>query len=161
MKTITCHGSTILGSSVIQSLSNLDLLDESIIISHGGTITRDDAEVIKKAGAHISSTPSTELQMAMGRPYAFNASFQAGGVSGDLIGLQNIASLGVDCHSCTAGSIISEAKLGLQNARNHHNEFHMKQGKTPRRLPSDLSVESAFNLTTIKGADAVNISKEI
>ncbi|KAF1851372.1 Metallo-dependent hydrolase [Cucurbitaria berberidis CBS 394.84] len=161
VKTITCHGSVILGKSVVQNLASLDLLDESIIISHGGTLKKADAELVKAAGAFISSTPSTELQMAMGRPYCFDASFQDGGVSGDSVGFQDNGSLGVDCHSCTAGSIISEAKLGLQNARNHFNEFHMKQGKIPRTLPQNLRVESAFNLATIKGAEAANLSHEI
>jgi cytosine/adenosine deaminase-related metal-dependent hydrolase len=146
---------------VIQSLNNLDLLDEHIVISHGGTIKRADAELLKAKGAHLSSTPSTELQMAMGRPYAFNESFLDGGVSGNSIGLQENASFGVDCHSCTSGSIISEARLGLQNGRNHFNEFHMKQGKILRGLPESLSVEAAFNLATIKGAEALRMSDQI
>lgn len=122
VKTITCHGTVFLGGSVIQAASSLGLLDDSIIVSHGGTIPKADAELLKAAGAFVSSTPSTEMQMAMGRPYCFDASFQDGGVSGDSIGLQTNAALGVDCHSATAGSIISEAKLGLQDARNHFNE---------------------------------------
>jgi cytosine/adenosine deaminase-related metal-dependent hydrolase len=161
VKTITCHGGVSADSSVIQSLDNLDLLDEHIVISHGGTLKRADAELFKAKGAHLSSTPSTELQMAMGRPYAFNASFLDGGVSGDSIGLQENASLGVDCHSATAGSIISEARLGLQNGRNHFNEYYMKQNKIPRALPESLSVEAAFNLATIKGAEALRMSDQI
>jgi cytosine/adenosine deaminase-related metal-dependent hydrolase len=161
VKTITCHGGVALALPVIQSLDNLDLLDEHIVISHGGTIKRADAELLKAKGAHLSSTPSTELQMAMGRPYAFNASFIDGGVSGDSIGLQENASLGVDCHSCAAGSIVSEARLGLQNGRNHFNEYYMKQDKILRGLPESLSVEAAFNLATIKGAEAVRMSDQI
>jgi cytosine/adenosine deaminase-related metal-dependent hydrolase len=141
VKTITCHGSVSLGLNVIQEASNLDLLDEKIIISHGGTILKADAELLKAAG--------------------FDASFQDGGISGNSIGLQDNAALGVDCHSCTAGSIISEARLGLQDARNHYNEYHMKQDKIPEPLPESLNVEAAFNLATIKGAEAVNMSGEI
>jgi adenine deaminase len=37
----------------------------------------------------------------------------------------------------------------------------MKQDKIPRSLPDSLSVEAAFNLATIKGAEAVNMSSEI
>lgn len=161
VKTITCHGSSALGLPAIQALNNLDLLDEHIIISHGGTIIRADAELLKAKGAHLSSTPSTELQCAMGRPYCFDASFVDGGVSGDSIGLQDNSSLGIDCHSCTGGSIMTEARLGLQNARNHFSEFYMKQDKIPRSLPSSLSVEAAFNLATIKGAEAVRMEDQI
>lgn len=160
VKTITCHGTT-LWPGTTQALSDLDLLDDRIIISHGGTIRTAEAQLIKDAGAFVSSTPSTELQMAMGRPYCFDSAFLDKGVSGDSIGLQDNASFGVDCHSCTGGSIVSEAKLGLQDARNHFNEYHMKRDKVPRTLPANLSVEAAFNLATIKGAEAFNMSKEI
>jgi len=161
VRTITVHGSTALASPSIPILHELDLLDEHIIISHGGTIKRDHAELLKKHGARISSTPSSELQMAMGRPYAFDSSFVDGGWTGDSIGLQDHASFGVDCSSMTAGSIVSEAKLGLANARNHFNEHYMKQEKTPKTLPANLSVEAAFNLATIKGAEAVRMSDQI
>ncbi|KAI4680319.1 uncharacterized protein J4E84_007967 [Alternaria hordeiaustralica] len=161
VKTITTHGSVSLGGSVVQAVSEHGLLNEKIIVSHGGTIVKADAELLKAAGAFVSSTPSSELQMAMGRSYCFDASFPDGGVSGDSIGLQDNAALGVDCHSATAGSIIAEAKLGLGNARNHYNEHIMKQDKIPRALPDSLSVEAAFNLATIKGAEAANMSSEI
>lgn len=160
VKTITCHGSNSMGSTT-QTLIELGLLDNYIILSHGGVINKEEAEHIKAKGAYISSTPSTELQMAMGRPYCFDASFLDGGASGVSIGLQDNASLGVDCHSCTAGSVISEAKIGLQNARNSFGEYHLKQGNIPRTIPDSLSVEAAFNLATVKGAEAVNMSGEI
>ncbi|KAJ4988123.1 amidohydrolase [Stagonosporopsis vannaccii] len=160
VKTITTHGSVSLGNTV-QNLKLLDLLDESIIVSHGGEIKSPDAELIKAAGAHISSTPSSELQMAMGRPYCFDASFIDGGVSGDSIGLQDNASLGIDCHTLTGGSILAEARIGLQNARNTFGEYYLKQGKIPRTVPDSLSVEAAFNLATVKGAEAVNMRKDI
>ncbi|KAF2032991.1 Metallo-dependent hydrolase [Setomelanomma holmii] len=161
VKTITVHGSAALNLPAINALDGLDLLDEHIIVSHGGTVKRAEAELLKTKAAHISSTPSTELQCAMGRPYCFDASFLDGGSSGDSIGVQSHASLGVDCHSCTAGSIVSEARLGLQNARNFFNEYYLKQDKVPRGLPESLSVEAAFNLATIKGAQAVRMDDQI
>jgi cytosine/adenosine deaminase-related metal-dependent hydrolase len=160
VKTITCHGSVSLGN-IVKSLHDLGLLDESIIISHGGVIRSADAELIKAAGAHLSSTPSSELQMAMGRPYCFDASFIDGGATGDAIGLQDNASLGVDCHTITGGSILTEARIALQNARHIFNEYYMKQGRVPRTVPENLSVEAAFNLATIKGAEAANMSNEV
>jgi cytosine/adenosine deaminase-related metal-dependent hydrolase len=160
VKTITCHGSVSLGN-IVKSLHDLGLLDESIIISHGGVIRSADAELIKAAGAHLSSTPSSELQMAMGRPYCFDASFIDGGATGDAIGLQDNASLGVDCHTITGGSILTEARIALQNARHIFNEYYMKQGRIPRTVPENLSVEAAFNLATIKGAEAANMSNEV
>ncbi len=62
---ITTHVSMFLGN-VAQTLKLMDLLDDNVIIPHGGKIRSADAELIKAAGAHISSTPSTELQIAVG-----------------------------------------------------------------------------------------------
>ncbi|KAF1831598.1 Metallo-dependent hydrolase [Decorospora gaudefroyi] len=161
IKTITCHGNTALGLNIMQPLTNFGLLNESIIISHGGALAEADAQLLKAAGAFVSSTPSTELQMAMHGPYCFDAAYKDGGVTGNSIGLQDNAALGVDCHACNAGSIIAEAKLGLQSARNQYNEYYLKQDKVPSSLPESLSVEAAFNLATVKGAEATNMRNEI
>lgn len=80
---------------------------------------------------------------------------------GDAIGLQDNASLGVDCHTITGGSILTEARIGLQNARNTFGEYYMKQGKVPRTIPENLTVQAAFNLATIKGAEAANMVNEV
>lgn len=159
VKTITVHGPTLF--NVTQITNAFGVLDERILISHGGHVSKEEAQLIKAAGAHVSSTPSTELQMAMGRPLCFDAAFPGDGSDLNRVGVQQCASLGVDCHSNNAGSIISEARIGLQDARSHYNEHWMKQGKTPRRLPESLSVEAAFNLATVQGAKACRMEKEI
>ncbi|KAJ4292582.1 hypothetical protein N0V90_009245 [Kalmusia sp. IMI 367209] len=157
IRTVTCHANPWM--SVIQLLREFSLLDERFLISHGGLFSREDAEYVKKMGAHVSSTPSTELQMALGgRPICFDASFSEGERRH---GIQENASFGVDCHSNQSGSIISEARIGLQDARMHFNEGYESQGKAARKLPDSLSVEAAFNLATIKGAEAVRMDKEI
>lgn len=159
-KTITCHGS-VGPSSIVKTLQDLELLDASIIISHGGALRSADAQLMKSAGAHLSSTPSSELQMALGRPYCFDASFVDGGITGDMIGLQDNASLGVDCHTIIGGSILTEARIGLQNARHIFGEYYTKQDKVACTVPENLSVEAAFNLATTKGAEAANMGNEI
>jgi hypothetical protein len=168
VKTITTHHVKIPyicsggPNGVPKLLKELDLLDERMIISHGNGCDREEMDLIKATGAHISSTPSTELQMGMGRPVCFDDSFLDGGANGKLAGAQEVASLGIDCHTNNnAGSIVSEARLGLQNARNHFNENYHKQDKAASRLPDSLSVEAAFNLATIKGAEAVRMEHEI
>ncbi|KAF2676989.1 Metallo-dependent hydrolase [Lentithecium fluviatile CBS 122367] len=159
VKTITVHGTSLF--NVTQILKGYGLLDRRALISHGGNLTQEDADLIKEAGAHVSATPSTELQMSMGRPLCFDAAFPGDVAAGKRVGVQSNASLGVDCHSNNAGSIISEARIGLQNARNHFGEHYTHQGKLPKNLPDSLSVEAAFNLATIKGAEAVNLEQEI
>ncbi|KAF2189355.1 5-methylthioadenosine/S-adenosylhomocysteine deaminase n1 [Zopfia rhizophila CBS 207.26] len=159
VKTITCHFSTtpqIFGkNSLPELLGRLGLLDGRILLSHANGCTGRDCELMREAGTHVSSTPSTELQMAMGRSICFDASAEQPRE------IQSHSSLGVDCHSNNASSIILEARLGLQNARNHYNEGFLKDGKTTYKLPQSLSVEAAFNLATIQGARAVGMENKI
>ncbi|KAF2791734.1 Metallo-dependent hydrolase [Melanomma pulvis-pyrius CBS 109.77] len=167
VKTFTTHSVSIpqMGGGwpggLPQMLTDLDLLDERVILSHGNGYEKKDVDLIRAAGAHVSSTPSTEFQMAMGRSVVFDASFVDGGANGKAVGVQDHASFGIDCHSNQAGSIVTEARIGLQNARNHYNEHFLRQGKMTHSLPESLSVEAAFNLATIKGAEAVRMEKEI
>jgi cytosine/adenosine deaminase-related metal-dependent hydrolase len=167
VKTITTHyvSNPQMGGGwdggVPKMLSDLGLFDERFILSHSNGCDAEAVERIKKAGAHVSSTPSTELQMTMGRPVCFDASFLDGGASGKAVGAQDVASLGVDCHSNNAASIVGEARVGLQNARNNFNEHYAEKGKCTYELPVSLSVEAAFNLATIKGAEAIRMEKEV
>ncbi|KAH7138521.1 hypothetical protein B0J11DRAFT_514637 [Dendryphion nanum] len=166
VKTITSHyvNTPQLGAAwgnLPAHLKDMGLLDEKLLFSHSNGASKDAIALIREHGSHISSTPSTELQMAMSRPVCFDAAFQDGGPSGNEVGAQDCGSFGIDCHSYNAGSILSEARLGLTAARTFFNEFHLAQGETARTLPENLSVEAAFNLATIKGAEAVRMEEEI
>lgn len=157
VRTITCHANPWL--SITKAVSSAGILDERFLISHGGLFGKDDVELIKNAKAHVSSTPSTELQMSLGgRPLCFDASFAEGD---DRQGVQEQASLGVDCHSNQSGSIISEARIGLQDARMHFHENLASCGTMANKLPDSLSVEAVFNLATIKGAEAINMDADV
>ncbi|PVI06703.1 Metallo-dependent hydrolase [Periconia macrospinosa] len=158
IRLITTHGTNFF--SVLQFAKKFGVMDSRLLVSHGGDFSKEDGKLLREAGAHISATPSTELQMAMGRPLCFDAAFLDPDASVRRSAVQDRASLGIDCHSNNAGSIVSEARLGLQNARNHFNEYNIKQGKG-HDLPYSLSVEAAFNLATIKGAQAAKMEKEI
>ncbi|KAF2737204.1 Metallo-dependent hydrolase [Polyplosphaeria fusca] len=164
VKTITVHSNVSfqLGGGwgpggAARQLKDLDLLDEHILISHSNDMKSEHVDLLRKANARVSATPSTELQMTMTRPVCFDESF----LGSEYVGAQDHSSLGVDCHSNNAGSIVLEARLGLQHARNNFNEYYIAQGKTTKTLPESLSVEAAFNLATIKGAEAARMEKEI
>lgn len=148
-------------ASLPSRLKKLDLLDHKILFSHANGAPSDDILLLREAGAHISSTPSTELQMSIGRPLCFDATFLDGGPRKDEAGAQDCASLGIDCHSYTTGSIVYESRLALATARSQYNDHHMAKGKSTLKLPDGLSVEAAFNLATIKGAEAANMENEI
>jgi cytosine/adenosine deaminase-related metal-dependent hydrolase len=91
-------------SSQTVQLQDLGILDDRFLVSHGGNPSQEDADIYKKFGMHVSSTPSTELQMAMGSPVA---AFRD--------------DLGDDmprcCHSNNSAFIPGEARIGLQAAR--------------------------------------------
>lgn len=88
IKTITAHGTKHM--NVTQILKSNGLLDKRVVISHGGHITRAEADLIIEAGAHVSATPSTELQMAMGRPLCFDAAFSGEVTEGKRVGYDSI-----------------------------------------------------------------------
>lgn len=137
-------------ASLPELLNSLGLLDSSILFSHATGCLEKDVKLIKEHDAKLSSTPSTELQMSMGRSICFDDRYPE---------MQAQSSLGIDCHSNNSGSIVQEMRLGLQNARNNRNERFLAQEKAPKSIYK--TVEDAFNLGTIQGAKAIRMEKEI
>lgn len=99
-------------NSLPAMLESYGILDERMLLSHCNGMTKEDAELFHKRNAHISSTPSTEMQTGIGVPVCLD----------DKVPIQDLCSLGVDCHSNNAGSIVSEMRLALQSARGRNNE---------------------------------------
>jgi cytosine/adenosine deaminase-related metal-dependent hydrolase len=113
VQTITYHYSRVPdqgSASQTVALHELGILDDRWLVSHGGNPDEKDAAIYRKLGMHVSSTPSTELQMAMGSPVA---AFR------DDLGksFTQSCSLGVDCHSAVSAFMPGEARIGLQSAR--------------------------------------------
>jgi cytosine/adenosine deaminase-related metal-dependent hydrolase len=109
-------------------------------------MTPEEKSSVLSTGAHISCTPTTELQMGLGDPVCFL----------DKIG--QISSLGVDCHSATSASIVGQACLALQFARGRHNQHSLDTKST---LSMKDKTIDAFNLATIKGARAAELGDKI
>jgi cytosine/adenosine deaminase-related metal-dependent hydrolase len=135
--------------SVVARLESYGLLDSSILISHAMQATQEDAALIKKSNSHISTTPSTELQMAMGYPVAFS----------ETLNVQSHSSLGIDCHALTTASIPNEMRLLLQSSRALHSQKFIEVKKVPKK--TNKTVEEVFNLGTIGGARAVRMEDQI
>ncbi|KAF2259565.1 hypothetical protein CC78DRAFT_620946 [Lojkania enalia] len=133
--------------SPIKVLHRMNPFNEHILLSHSNRIHREDVDLIKSAKAHISSTPSTEPQMATGLPTCLDESFLNG--KWEWIALQNSA------------YIIPETRLGLHNARNRFSEHELGQGKTTTTLPVILSVEAPFNFVIDQGTKAVRTENKI
>lgn len=153
IKTITSHcvrNAQLSWSSLPSLLDSYGLLDESILLSHASNTTPEDAALIRKTNAHVSSTPSTELQMAHGTPVCFQESLKE---------MQPQCSLGIDCHSNNSSSIPGEMRLALQSARDEYNQKFILKGKAPRKVKN--TVEEAFNFGTILGARAIGMEGQI
>lgn len=127
-------------------LTKYSLMDKDILLSHCNGITASETSSVLSAGAHISSTPTTELQMGLGSPICFQEH------------LTEISSLGIDCHSATSSSIIEQARLALQYTRGVHNQRSLD---TSSPLSMDTTTLQAFNLATVKGARAIGMADMI
>ncbi|KAI1038672.1 hypothetical protein LB505_011356 [Fusarium chuoi] len=135
---------------LVQQIKNLGLLDNHMLFSHLNGYTAESVKDLADAGAHISSTPSTEMQMALGDPVCLND---------DLPQAQAQSSLGIDCHSNQASSIVYEMRLGLQGSRAKHNQRLIDQGLAPRKISK--TVPDVFNLGTIQGARAIGRESQL
>lgn len=102
-----CRGPIMMGGQSIPKAIE-HIVDERFLIAHSSNMTKEDGVLYKEKGVHISTTPSTELQMAMGFPLpAFREDLD----------VTDLCSLGVDCHSNNSAYIPGEARLALQSAR--------------------------------------------
>jgi cytosine/adenosine deaminase-related metal-dependent hydrolase len=123
------------------------LFGSDVLLAHSTNATAEEAAQINHVGAHVSSTPSTEIQMGLGDPVCFRSD------------LAKVSSLGVDCHTAAAADIPGQMRLALQFARGTRNRKIQESGKSPRSI--EYTVEQVFNLGTIQGARAVGKGSEI
>ncbi|KAK5171040.1 uncharacterized protein LTR77_004184 [Saxophila tyrrhenica] len=132
-----------------QALERLGVLSSKFLMAHSN-MTKVDADLYRKYDVHYSSTPSTEMQVALAFPViAFR----------DDLGVKDLGSLGVDCHTTNAAYLPGEARIGLQSARGARAQVAETRGKVP--LTVGFSVEEAFNLATIRGAHAMKMEYQI
>ncbi|KAF5007434.1 hypothetical protein FDECE_6240 [Fusarium decemcellulare] len=126
------------------------LLDDRIVLAHGGSIKPQDAKLLRETNTFVSCTPNTEQSMAVGPSVCFRD---------DLPGMNKLCSLGIDCHSATSSSIVNEMRTGLQFARGLDSMKQLKEGN----LPDDVfhKVEEVYNMGTIQGARALGMEKDI
>ncbi|EMC99137.1 hypothetical protein BAUCODRAFT_392692 [Baudoinia panamericana UAMH 10762] len=138
-------------TNIPQFLEDKNYLDSRWLVAHANDMPTENVDLFRKRGVHLSTTPSTELQMGMGLPVpAFRDDY---GCPVD------ICSLGVDCHSAACAYLPGEARLALQSARAaRHNRF-TAQSKVA--LSVKYTVEEAFNQATIRGARAAKMGNRI
>lgn len=115
--------------STPKKLEELGLLDNRFLAAHSN-MSKEDADLYRKRGVHYSSTPSTEQQMSLVFPVV---TFR------DDLGVKDLGSFGIDCHSATSAFIPGEARIGLQGARGFRGQVRRyqtsKAGTNPLSRP--------------------------
>jgi cytosine/adenosine deaminase-related metal-dependent hydrolase len=127
-------------------MTKYGLMGPDILLSHCNGMTSEEKSSVLSTGAHVSATATTELQMGLGEPVCFSD------------GIGDVSSLGVDCHSATSSSIVSEARLALQYSRGRDNQRALDSAST---LSMRNKTVDAFNLATVKGARAAGLVDKI
>ncbi|TLD31303.1 hypothetical protein PspLS_01875 [Pyricularia sp. CBS 133598] len=148
-KVITLHdiaGPIFPGPTTVQKLHVYDLLGPDILISHANSPGDKDGQLFRDSGAHLSSTPSSEMQ-AGNLPTALRPDHL------------HSASVGVDCHSWGSASIPQQARMLLGAARMERGLRLTRDGVWSKG--AGFSVEQVFNLSTLGGARAVGMEGEV
>ena len=135
--------------SSVQKMDELGLLGPFTILAHANYLSQEDINLVKKRNAHISSTPSVELQMGIGTPACFDPERD----------VQSHSSLGIDCHNVILASIPAEMRMALQSARGTQNERFNQRGLKPAKVYK--TVQEAYALGTIAGAKAIGLGDQI
>jgi cytosine/adenosine deaminase-related metal-dependent hydrolase len=127
-------------------LAKYNLMGPDILLSHCNGMTSEEKSFIIASEVHVSSTPSTEMQMGLGEPVCFQD------------GISDVSSLGVDCHSATSSSMVDQTRLALPFSRSRHNQ-HSFDTNSPLSMKANMM--DAFNLITIKGARAAGLADNV
>ena len=136
---ISCHvamGAYDRGRRIVAQLAGDGLLAEDVLLVHGSSLTDEELDAVARAGAGISATPETELQMGMGHPVTARA--LARGVP---------TSLGIDIVSNYAGDMFAQMRLQLQAERGR---VHGGRTAPPREV--GLRTRRVLELATRDGA---------
>lgn len=126
---------------------NDGLLGPDVLLLHANHTTSEELQQIKRAGAHLSSTPITEMQMGHGNPICLLPDFF------------EVSSLGIDCHSVCSSYLPSQMLTVLQSSRARR--FDDLTAKYQWDASVGPTVEDVYNLGTIKGAVAAGLAEEV
>ncbi|KAK1226846.1 hypothetical protein PQX77_010150 [Marasmius sp. AFHP31] len=137
---------------VPKALQHWGLLDNDkkfhrILLSHATGIKDEEIDLLAKSDVYFASSPSTEMQLGLGRPICFDDALRAK------------ACIGGDCQSNGANSIPGEMRIGLQAERGARNQKLIDNNRGPKSLR--LTVEQAFNFGTIQGARAIGMEASV
>lgn len=133
----------------MEVMESYGLLASNVILSHANMLTPKEIALVKRRNAHISVSPSVELQMAMGTPACFDSERD----------VHSQCSIGLDCHNTTVPSIPAELRCALQASRGVENAKFVAAGKKPAKMYQ--TVQEAYKLGTIQAARGVGMGDQI
>ncbi|MAD39454.1 MAG: cytosine deaminase [Tistrella sp.] len=136
------------GHRVVQQLADAGALGPDLLFVHGAALTAAEQAAIAEAGAGLSVTPETEMQMGMGHPLAFTA--QAAGIR---------TGLGIDIVSNYAGDMFRQMRLMLQAERARRNAALEARGGAPRQITP--TAREVLRMATLGGAEALHLEDRI
>jgi 5-methylthioadenosine/S-adenosylhomocysteine deaminase len=148
---LTAHTGCVWGSKStmgVRELSAHGLLDAEQVHVHCNALPDEDFQLLADAGAKVSSTPETELQMGMGHP-----------VIGRALAHGMKPTLGCDIVSLNGGDMFAQMRIGLQFERAMQNDPVIQSGAMPATLP--LGVRDALRWATVNGAEALGLGSRI
>jgi 5-methylthioadenosine/S-adenosylhomocysteine deaminase len=144
---VTAHIGSVTGAQrppEIELLHSAGLLDHRQVHVHCNACSNRELDLLADAGASVSLTPETELQMGMGFPI-FARALERG----------LVPSLGCDIVSNNRGDLFAQMRLGLQGERARANQDYLDGHEMPPGLP--LGVRDVLRFATLGGAEALGL----
>lgn len=124
---------------VLQPQGFLNITDVPVIFSHASFISPNGARILRDSNHYISTTPESEAHYGHLNPH------------GHLI--QDQTSIGVDTHFTFSSSMVTQARLWLQELRKR--VFTKSAERWIAQTNNAMSVNQAFTLITHAGAQAL------
>jgi 5-methylthioadenosine/S-adenosylhomocysteine deaminase len=148
---VTAHIGTVADSRFpreVEILHAEGLLDERQVHVHCNACNDADLRLLADAGAAVSITPETEMQMGMGYPITGRAR---------ALGLR--AGFGCDIVSLGSGDLFTQMRMGLQMQRALDNDRSVSAGEVPMDL--SFGAREALEIATRGGAEAMGLGSVV
>jgi cytosine/adenosine deaminase-related metal-dependent hydrolase len=145
---ITMHAGFVPGSTLIREMHDEGLLKDDITFVHANKYTEEDFKLIAEAGAHVSSSPESELQMNFGNiPLA------------DMLKAGVKPTVSLDTPSTSTGDLFSQLRMLIQTQRAWSQEQAQANGNPLQEQPYTLGESLAY--VTTNAAESLGLENQI
>lgn len=145
---ITMHAGFVPGSPFIKELHEQGLLKDDMTFVHSNKYTKEDFELIANAGAHVSSSPESEIQMNFGDiPLA------------DMLAAGVKPTVSLDTPSTMPGDLFAQIRMFVQTQREIAQQKAQAAGEQLQQQPYKLS--DALAWVTINAAESLGLEGKI